>query len=91
VCRVKIHNARLIGYFSIHAYIQIGEKVLPMRGTASLVRGMISDTMFMNTVRLSRIVTPAGGSIVITGSCDTVQGKAFVMVGIAMPNNHKYN
>ncbi len=31
---------------------------LPMSGTASLVFGIISDTIFMNTVRDSKIVTP---------------------------------
>ena len=30
---------------------------IPIRGTASLVFGMISETMFMNTVRDRRIVT----------------------------------
>ena len=33
--------------------------VLPMRGTASLVMGISSDTMFMKTVRESITVTPA--------------------------------
>ena len=31
---------------------------IPIRGTASLVCGMISETMFMKTVRDRRIVTP---------------------------------
>ena len=31
---------------------------LPISGTASLVFGIISDTMFINTVRESKIVTP---------------------------------
>ena len=31
---------------------------LPISGTASLVLGIISDTMFINTVRESKIVTP---------------------------------
>ena len=31
---------------------------IPMRGTASLVLGMTDETMFMNTVRERRIVTP---------------------------------
>ena len=31
----------------------------PMRGMESLVLGMIVCTMFMNTVRESRMVTPA--------------------------------
>ena len=31
---------------------------IPIRGTASLVFGMISETMFMKTVRDRRIVTP---------------------------------
>ena len=31
---------------------------IPIRGTASLVLGMISETMFMKTVRDRRIVTP---------------------------------
>ena len=31
---------------------------LPIRGTASLVMGISSDTMFMKTVRDSKTVTP---------------------------------
>ena len=32
---------------------------LPISGSASLVFGIISETMFIKTVRLRRIVTPA--------------------------------
>ena len=32
-----------------------------MRGTASLVLGIISETIFMNTVRDSKMVTPEKG------------------------------
>ena len=31
---------------------------LPIKGTASLVFGIIADTIFINTVRESKIVTP---------------------------------
>ena len=36
---------------------------LPIRGTASLVFGIISDTMFINTVRESNIVTPENATM----------------------------
>jgi hypothetical protein len=40
-------------------YFEIKKILLPMRGTASLVVGMMADTMFMNTVNDNRIVTSA--------------------------------
>lgn len=37
------------------------EICLPSKGTASEVAGIVSATMFKNTVKLSNIVTPAKG------------------------------
>ncbi len=44
-------------------YFEIKKIIIPMRGTASLVVGMMADTMFMNTVNDNRIVTSEIGRI----------------------------
>ena len=45
--------------------------MLPIRGTASLVMGISSDTMFMKTVRESITVTPATVHHYMRNYCST--------------------
>jgi len=43
---------------SVHGSKAEGGGGVPIKGTASLVFGIIADTIFINTVRESKIVTP---------------------------------
>ena len=56
-------------------------RYIPIRGTASLVFGMISETMFMKTVRDRRIVTPE--TITVQENCAVVAVMVVVLVRLA--------